>query len=107
MPAGVLILGTPGEAISQLQGVPEDIIGLNLKGTATVRNLIVEVSAAGSVGRRAYRRSRTWFWIKNVLRTRVERVGEDHAGDQQGGPGPPEPTRPRPSWAHLSVSRRS
>ena len=47
VPAGVLILGTPGEAISQLQGVPDDLIGLDLKGAATVRNLIVRGFRSG------------------------------------------------------------
>jgi Protein of unknown function (DUF1565) len=44
VPAGVTILGTLGEnfTTSQLHGAPGDLIGLNLQGTATVKNLIVK-----------------------------------------------------------------
>jgi hypothetical protein len=67
VPAGVLILGTPGEAISQLQGVPEDIIGLNLKGTATVRNLIVRGFRSGIRGTQGVQTLKNVVLDQNIL----------------------------------------
>jgi Protein of unknown function (DUF1565) len=42
VPAGVMILGTPaGDFTTQLRGVAGDFVGLDLKGAATVRDLIL------------------------------------------------------------------
>ena len=42
VPAGVKIFGTlAGEGTSKLRGAPGDLVGLNLKGAAIVRNLII------------------------------------------------------------------
>lgn len=42
VPAGVTILGTPAEDFtSQLHGAPGDSVGLDLKGGATIRNLVI------------------------------------------------------------------
>jgi Protein of unknown function (DUF1565) len=67
VPAGVMILGTPGEAISQLQGVPSDTVGLNLKGTATVRNLIVRGFRSGIRGTQGVQTIKNVRLEQNIL----------------------------------------
>jgi hypothetical protein len=48
VPAGVKIFGTfQGESTTFLQGAPGDLVGLNLQGAATVRNLFVTGFPAG------------------------------------------------------------